>query len=59
MTEKQELKAKALELSINLYTGLSEKIKNQLFTIATGGKKDAAAEEIVLNSADTFLKYIS
>ena len=58
MTEKQELKAKALELSVSLYAGLSEEMKSQLFANAKADKRGCSAEAVTLSIADRFLEYI-
>ena len=59
MTEKQELKARALELAVSLYAGLAEEAKNAVFLDATGDKKEDTADAMVVDFAGTFLKYIS
>lgn len=59
MTENQELKAKALELAINLYSAESEEVKTAVFIDANAGKKENKYEAIVLGIANNYLKYIS
>ena len=59
MTEQQELKAKALELAVSLYTGFSEETKTTLFLDAEDGEKEDTPEAMVVDIAGTFLEYIS
>lgn len=59
MTERHELKTKALELSIRLFCGLPEERKQALYERAMIDNKDATVDEVVIVCANTFLKYIS